>query len=140
MSAGTGIRHSEFSASESDPVHFLQTWILPEKQGLKPSYAEQHFPEADRLGKFRLVASPDGREGSLKIHQDAAIYVVVLEAGSALAHPLKPGRRTWLQVAKGELDVNGEAVMEGDGLAIVKEETLTFAAKSKSEILLFDLQ
>jgi redox-sensitive bicupin YhaK (pirin superfamily) len=140
MSAGTGIRHSEFNASETDPVHFLQIWIIPEKQGLEPSYAEKHFPEADRLGRLRLIASPDGREGSLKIHQDAAIHAGLLAAASDLVHPLNPGRRYWLQVARGELDVNGEPVMEGDGLAIVKEEALTIAAKAKSEILLFDLQ
>ncbi|WP_119390135.1 pirin family protein [Taklimakanibacter lacteus] len=140
MSAGTGIRHSEFNASKTDPVHFLQIWIIPERQGLKPGYAEQHFPEADRLGRFRLIASPDGRAGSLKIHQDAAIHAALLEAGADLAQPLDARRRYWLQVAKGALDVNGEAVMEGDGLAIVKEESLSLAAKSKSEILLFDLQ
>jgi quercetin 2,3-dioxygenase len=140
MSAGTGIRHSEFNASETEPVHFLQIWIIPEKQGLTPSYAEQHFPESDRLGQLRLIASPNGRDGSLQIHQDAAIHAGVLEKGTELVQPLTLGRRYWLQVAKGELDVNGETVMEGDGLAIVKEEALTLAAKSKSEILLFDLQ
>ncbi len=140
MSAGTGIRHSEFNASKTEPVHFLQIWIIPQTQGRTPGYAERHFPEVERLNQLRLIASGDGREGSLKIHQDAAIHAGLLEAGSKLAHPLKPDRRYWLQVAKGELDVNGEAAMEGDGLAIVKEETLALAAKSKSEILLFDLQ
>jgi len=140
MSAGTGIRHSEFNASETEPVHFLQIWIIPEKQGLTPGYAEHHFPESERLGQLRLIASPDGRDGSLKIHQDAAIHAGVLDKGAELVQRLTPGRRYWLQVAKGELDVNGEAVMEGDGLAVVKEEALTLAAKSKSEILLFDLQ
>ncbi len=140
MSAGTGIRHSEFNASQTEPVHFLQIWIVPEKQGLKPAYAEQHFPEVDRLGELRLIASVDGRDGSLKIRQDAAIHSGVIEAGGQLVHALRPGRRYWLQVAKGELDVNGQAVMEGDGLAIVKEAGLTLTARSKAEILLFDLQ
>ena len=140
MSAGTGVRHSEFNASESDPVHFLQIWIIPEKQGLKPTYAEQHFPETERRNRLRLIASPDGRDGSLKIHQDAAIHATVLEAGANLSHILKPDRRYWLQVAAGTLDVNGHAVGEGDGLALVKEDTLTAEAKTKSEFLLFDLQ
>lgn len=140
MSAGTGIRHSEFNASKTDPVHFLQIWIIPEKQGLKPTYAEKHFPETERLGQLRLVASPDGRDGSLAIRQDASIHAAVLEAGGELVHPLQAGRRYWLQVAKGALDVNGKPVMEGDGLAIAKEESLSLAAKTRSEILLFDLQ
>lgn len=140
MSAGTGVRHSEFNASKTDPVHFLQIWIIPEKQGLKPAYAEKHFPEAERLGRLRLIASPDGRDGSLTIRQDASILAAVLEEGSELVHPLAEGRRTWLQAAKGSLDVNGHNVMEGDGLAIVKEESLAIKAASRSEILLFDLQ
>jgi len=140
MSAGTGIRHSEFNASKTDPVHFLQIWIIPEKQGLKPSYAEKHFPEAERLGQLRLIASPDGRDGSLTIRQDASIHTAVLDAGTDLTHPLAEGRRYWLQVAKGSLDVNGKTVLEGDGLAIVEEASLTLRATSRSEILLFDLQ
>lgn len=140
MSAGTGIRHSEFNASKTDPVHFLQIWVIPEKQGLKPNYAEKHFPEAERLGQLRLIASPDGRDGSLTIRQDTSIHAAVLDAGTELAHPLAEGRRYWLQVAKGTLDVNGQTVMEGDGLAIVKETSLTLRATSRSEILLFDLQ
>lgn len=140
MSAGTGIRHSEFNASKTDPVHFLQIWIIPEKQGLKPAYAEKHFPETERLGGLRLVASPDGRDGSLAIRQDASIHAAVLEKGSELGHPLAAGRRYWLQAAKGMLDVNGQPVMEGDGLAITKEESLSLRARTRSEILLFDLQ
>jgi quercetin 2,3-dioxygenase len=140
MSAGTGVRHSEFNASEHDPVHFLQIWIIPDKQGLQPSYAEQHFPEAERRNRLRLIASSDGRDGSLKIRQDAAIHASVLEAGASLSHVLKPGRRYWLQVAAGALAVNGHALVEGDGLALVKEETLAIAARTQSEFLLFDLQ
>lgn len=140
MSAGTGIRHSEFNASKTDPVHFLQIWVIPEKQGLKPNYAEKHFPEAERLGQLRLIASPDGRDGSLTIRQDASIHAAVLGAGTDLTHPLAEGRRYWLQIAKGSLDVNGKTVLEGDGLAIVKETSLTLRATSRSEILLFDLQ
>jgi quercetin 2,3-dioxygenase len=140
MSAGTGVRHSEFNASQNDPVHFLQIWIIPEKQGLQPSYAEQHFPEAERRNRLRLIASSDARDGSLKIRQDAAIHASVLEAGASLSHSLKPGRRYWLQVAAGGLAVNGHALVEGDGLALVKEDNLAITARTKSEFLLFDLQ
>ena len=140
MSAGTGIRHSEFNASEKDPVHFLQIWIMPEKQGLKPAYAEKHFPEAERSNKLRVVVSPDGRDGSLKIHQDTAIHAGLLEEDARLTETLKPERRYWLQVARGTLDANGHGLREGDGLAIAKEESLTLRAKTTSEVLLFDLQ
>jgi redox-sensitive bicupin YhaK (pirin superfamily) len=140
MSAGTGIRHSEFNASQDNPVHFLQIWVMPEKQGLKPAYAEKHFPEEERRNRLKLIVSPDGRDGSLKIHQDAAIHAGVLEEGARLTEALKPERRYWLQVAKGALDVNGEAVTQGDGLAVVNEESLAIQAKVPSEILLFDLK
>jgi redox-sensitive bicupin YhaK (pirin superfamily) len=140
MSAGTGIRHSEFNASETKPVHFLQIWIIPEKQGLKPAYAEKHFPEADRRNRLKVIVSPDGRDGSLKIHQDAAIQAGVFEEGARLTETLKSHRRYWLQVARGTLDVNGHRIKEGDGLAISKEESLTLTSRSPSEVLLFDLQ
>jgi redox-sensitive bicupin YhaK (pirin superfamily) len=140
MSAGTGIRHSEFNASETDPVHFLQIWIIPEKQGLAPAYAEKHFPVAERHNRLKLIVSPDGRDGSLKIQQDAAIHAGVLEKGAQLTDTLAPDRRYWLHVARGTLDVNGHAVMEGDGLAIAKEGSLTLAAEAPSEVLLFDLK
>jgi redox-sensitive bicupin YhaK (pirin superfamily) len=121
-------------------VHFLQIWIIPEKQGLKPAYAEKHFPEAERHNRLKLIVSPDGRDGSLKIHQDAAIHAGILEKGASLSEALKPERRYWLHVAKGTLDVNGHAVTEGDGLAIAKEKGLKIEAKTPSEVLLFDLQ
>jgi redox-sensitive bicupin YhaK (pirin superfamily) len=140
MSAGTGIRHSEFNASQTDPVHFLQIWIAPEKQGLNPAYAEKHFPHAERRNRLRLIVSPDGRDGSLKIHQDAAIHAGFLDEGARLAETLKPGRRYWLHLAKGTLDVNGYALEEGGGLAILGERNLTLVAKTPSEILLFDLK
>jgi redox-sensitive bicupin YhaK (pirin superfamily) len=140
MSAGTGVRHSEFNASPDDPVHFLQIWIIPEKQGLQPAYAERHFPEAERRNRLRLIASSDGRDGSLKIRQDAAIHASVLEEGASLSHVLKRARRCWLQVAAGSLDVNGHILSEGDGLALVMEESLAMTARTKSEFLLFDLQ
>lgn len=140
MSAGIGVRHSEFNASPDDPVHFLQVWIVPEKQGLQPAYAEQHFPEAERTNRLRLIASPDGRDGSLKIRQDAAIHASILDEGASLTHDLKAGRRYWLQVAAGTVDVNGHVLVEGDGLAIVKEHSLAITARTKSEFLLFDLQ
>jgi redox-sensitive bicupin YhaK (pirin superfamily) len=140
MSAGTGIRHSEFNASKTNPVHFLQIWIIPEKQGLTPAYAEKNFPEAERRNRLRVIVSPDGRDGSLKIHQDAAIQAGVLEEGVRLIETLKADRRYWLQVARGTLDVNGHSLKQGDGLAIAKEESLTLAATTPSEVLLFDLQ
>ena len=140
MSAGTGIRHSEFNASEKDPVHFLQIWIGPERQGLQPSYAEKHFPETDRRNRLRLIVSPDGRDGSLKIHQDAAIHAGVLDESATVTEQLKLDRRYWLHVAKGTLDVNGHSLKEGDGCAIVKEDNLILAARTQSEVLLFDLK
>src|SRR4029079_806571 len=109
-------------------------------QGLEPAYAEKHFPEAERRNRLRVIVSPDGRDGSLKIHQDAAIQAGTLEEGVRLTETLKAHRRYWLQVARGSLDVNGHSLKEGDGLAIAKEESLTLAAKTPSEVLLFDLQ
>ena len=140
MSAGTGIRHSEFNASERDPVHFLQVWIVPQMQGMAPSYAEKHFPEDERRNRLKVIVSTDGRDGSLKIHQDAAIHAGILDEDARLTQILKPDRRYWLHVAKGALDVQGHAVEQGDGLAIVQEGKLTLSARTPSEILLFDLK
>lgn len=140
MSAGTGIRHSEFNASDRDPVHFLQIWIVPEKQGMAPSYAEKHFPEDERRNRLKVIVSTDGRDGSLKIHQDAAIHAGILDEDARLSQTLKSDRRYWLHVAKGALDVQGHAVEEGDGLAIVQEGKLILSARTPSEILLFDLK
>jgi hypothetical protein len=140
MSAGTGIRHSEFNASKTEPVHFLQIWIMPETQGIVPSYEQKHFPEVERAGKLRLVASGSPRDGALKIHQDADLYASLLKAGEKVGFTPRSGRGRWLQVAKGSLAVNGIALQEGDGLAASGERQIDIEANSDSEFLLFDMQ
>lgn len=139
MSAGTGVRHSEFNASDAEPVHFYQIWILPAARGIAPGYEQKRFPDADKRGRLRLVASPDGADGSLTIHQDARVYASVLEPGQAVAHALEPGRRAWLQVARGAVTLNGQAMREGDGAAVSEERRLTVTATAPAEVLLFDL-
>jgi len=138
MSAGTGVQHSEFNGSRTDPVHFLQIWILPEIPGSPPGYEQKTFPPETRRGKLRLVGSPDGREGSLTVGQDVAIYASVLETGEEVQHRLAPGRHAWLQVAEGALELNGHRLEEGDGAAVTDEDELDIAGKG-SEFLLFDL-
>jgi redox-sensitive bicupin YhaK (pirin superfamily) len=135
MSAGTGIRHSEFNHSQSEPVHFLQIWILPDVQGAKPGY-EQKRIELD--GGLRLVASPDGSSGSVTIHQDARVYAARLN-GAEISHALAPGRRAWLQVARGTAKVNGTELQAGDGAGFAGETELRLAADGSAEVLLFDL-
>ena len=140
MSAGTGIRHSEFNHSKIEPVHFLQIWIIPDQQNLAPSYDQKNFPAGDRRGRLRLVASRDGREGSVEIHQDAAIYTSLLDVGEQVVHAPATGRKVWVQVAAGQIDVNGTKALAGDGLAIEKEASiLIVAATDKTEFLVFDL-
>jgi redox-sensitive bicupin YhaK (pirin superfamily) len=138
MSAGTGVQHSEFNGSQTEPVHFLQIWILPETPGAPPGYEQKTFPRQTRRGKLRLVGSPDGREGSLTVGQDVAIYASVLEPGEDVRHRLAPGRQAWLQVAEGALELNGHLLGEGDGAAVTDEDELDIAGKG-SEFLLFDL-
>jgi len=139
MSAGTGVVHSESNPSRSVPVHFLQIWIVPDRPGHSPGYEQKAFSEADRRGKLRLVASPDGRDGSVSIHQDASVYAGLLEPGERAAHPLRPGRHSWVHVARGSIDLNGQTLREGDGAAVSDEERLDLTAKDNSEVLLFDL-
>jgi hypothetical protein len=139
MSAGTGVRHSEFNASESDKVHLLQIWILPEREGIEPSYEQKLFPPEEKLGKLRLVASRDGRDGSLTIHQNASVYNAVLAANDKIEHSLESGRNAWIQVVRGAIELNGSKMDAGDGAAVSKEELLQFEATEPSEILLFDL-
>ncbi len=139
MSAGTGIRHSEFNAAEHMPVHLLQIWIEPDKAGLTPSYEQKHFPLAEKQDRFRLIASRDGREGSVTIHQDAAIYAALLSAGQTLTYELDPVRRAYLHVARGRLNLNGYPLEAGDGAKVNGPETLTLWAVEAAEILLFDL-
>jgi hypothetical protein len=139
MSAGTGVRHSEFNASDRERVHFYQIWIEPAASGIAPGYEQKTFPEADRRNRLRLVASPDGADGAVTIHQDARVHVGVLDAGQAVEHALAPGRHAWVQVARGAVTVNGQALREGDGAAVSDERRLAIAATEPAELLLFDL-
>jgi len=139
MSAGTGIRHSEFNHSQSDPVHLLQIWILPDKQGHKPGYEQKSFPAAEKQGKLRVIASPDGRDGSVTIHQDAKLFVSLLAPGQEVKHELGAGRSAWLQVAKGGVELNGQSLRQGDGVAITEESKLSIKGVEDAEVLLFDL-
>src|SRR5437016_4455138 len=138
MAAGTGVLHSEFNPSPTEPVHLLQIWIMPEKKGLGPRYAERtgsHLPG----GRLNLVASKTGRDGSIAINQDSDLYLAKLSAGEAVRHSLRPQRHAWLHVAEGELTLNGQNLRAGDGVAISDESDLTLAAKAPSQVLLFDL-
>ena len=139
MTAGTGIRHSEFNASETEPVHFYQIWIIPERAGLPPSYEQRSFPEAERLGRLRLVASPDGRDGSLTIRQDVRVFLSSLADGQQVTHPLDAGRYAWLQVLRGAVQLNGLDLAAGDGVAVSEETALLVRATGPSEVMLFDL-
>jgi hypothetical protein len=139
ISAGTGIEHSEFNPSPSEPVHFLQIWIIPEKRGLAPSYEQKPVPLAERRGKLRLVAAPDAPDGAVTLHQDARIYVANLAAGERVAHDIAPGRGVWIQVARGIIGLNGTEMREGDGAALEDEKSAAIDAETDSEILLFDL-
>ncbi len=139
MSAGTGIRHSEYNHSATEPVHFLQIWIEPERTGLTPSYAQVHVEPADRQGRLVLVASRDGRAGSLSLNQDADIHVAALAPGEAVSHTAAAGRKLWLQVANGSVRLNGQSLAEGDGAALTDEPTLEIEGVEAAEILLFDM-
>jgi len=139
MTAGSGIRHSEFNPSTTDAVHLLQIWIQPEKAALPPSYEQKSFPEAEKNGKLRLVASRDASDGSVKINQDAKLYVSLLKAGEEVTHEFTAGRHGWLQVARGAVDVNGKPLAQGDGAAISNEKKLSIKGTKDAEVLLFDL-
>jgi redox-sensitive bicupin YhaK (pirin superfamily) len=139
MSAGKGIRHSEKNPSLSDPAHLLQIWILPERPGLEPSYEQKAFPEEEKRGKLRLIAAPGGEDDSVTIHQDAKLYVSLLEPGEEVSHQLGKGRHAWLQVAKGTVDLDGNSLTQGDGAAINNEQKLSVKGLESAEILLFDL-
>lgn len=139
MTAGTGVQHSEYNASATEPVHFLQIWILPEAQGLEPGYEQRSFPIAERRGELHLVASRDGRQDSVTIHQHADLYAGVIDAGSAVDFPTTPDRRLWLQVARGVATLDGETLSSGDGAVLTGERNLTIRAIEGVELLLFDL-
>ena len=139
MSAGTGVRHSEFNASDTELVHFLQIWILPEKDGLQPSYEQKTFSDDEKRGQLRLVGSADGRDGSITIHQDVDLYASLLEAGETVSHTIAEGRKGWVQVAKGSAALNGAPLAAGDGVAVDGAATITLSDASGAEVLLFDM-
>ena len=140
MTAGTGVRHSEMNASEDEPVHFLQIWILPEAEGLRPGYEQKAFGDEGRRGRLRLVASRDGAEGSVTVHQDVRVYDSLLSPGDEVSYTLGGGRGAWLQVVRGAVTLNGTALGAGDGAAVSGESGLAIRAEGESEILLFDLR
>ena len=139
MSAGRGVRHSEANPSKTEAAHLLQIWILPSERGLEPSYEQKAFPAEEKRGKLRLIAGPDGKDGSVTIHQDARLYVALLSPGQQVQHDLAPGRYAWLQVAKGAVELNGKPLSQGDGAAVSEEQKLTIKGAEDAEILLFDL-
>jgi len=139
MSAGTGIEDSEFNPSPTEPVHFLQIWIIPAERGLKPSYEQKPVPLEERSGKLLLVAAPDAKDGAVLLHQDARVYVSNLAAGERVSHDIAPGRGVWVQVARGIIGLNGTELREGDGAALEDESRAEIEAETDAEILLFDL-
>jgi redox-sensitive bicupin YhaK (pirin superfamily) len=139
MSAGTGVLHSEFNGSTSELVHFLQIWIMPEKQGTAPGYEQKHFSAEEKRGRLRLVASRDGREGSVRVQQDVNLYASLLETGESLTITVARGRHAWIQLIKGELEVGEEQLKAGDALSTSQPETLVLKARSPLELLYFDL-
>lgn len=138
LSAGTGITHSEFNASKSEPVRFLQIWLPPSTNGLKPSYAQQARSRASQ-GELELLVSPDGRNGSILIHQDASIYGAKLKAGDEISYDIPEGRHAWVQVVEGVIDLDGRELVEGDGAAVSDETLLKITGRADSDVLIFDL-
>jgi redox-sensitive bicupin YhaK (pirin superfamily) len=139
MSAGTGVTHSEFNASRKDPVHFLQIWIQPDQRGVAPSYEQKTFSQADKAGQLRLVASPDGRDGSVTLHADARLYAGVMDAGQSASHELAPGRHAWVHTVRGRARVNGIELAAGDAVALSEERTVRIEGIDAGELLVFDL-
>lgn len=140
MSAGTGIRHSEFNHSKTEPVHFLQIWIVPDREDIAPRYDQKRFPDGEKRGQLRLVGSSDGRDGSIVIHQDVELFAAILHSGEKVTHPLRSGREAWLQIVRGAIEANGLRLSAGDGAAVENEPMLTVSAEADgAEFLLFDL-
>jgi quercetin 2,3-dioxygenase len=139
MSAGTGVAHSEFNASEKEPVHLYQIWMFPDKKGYKPAYDQKHFDDADKRGKLRLLASADGRDGSIKLRQSNDLYATVLGKGESVKHSLQPERHAYVQVARGSVTLNGKTLDTGDGAAVSAEKSLELTGVNDAEVLLFDL-
>lgn len=140
MSAGTGVRHSEFNDSNEEPVHFLQIWIIPERQGLPAAYRQTHVSDDEKRNRLRLIVAPEAQDGALGINQDARIYATLLDAGKNVAHALEKGRGVWVQVVDGVIDVNGTTLRTGDGVAIEEVDSIAISAFKDSEFLLFDLK
>jgi redox-sensitive bicupin YhaK (pirin superfamily) len=139
MTAGKGVLHSEFNPSKASPVHFLQIWILPEKRGLEPGYEQKTFSSEEKKGRLRLVASRDGRDGSVSLHQDVLVYAAELAPGDRARHVLAKDRAAWVQIVSGKVTVNGQALASGDGAAIAEEDALEIVADADAELLVFDL-
>jgi redox-sensitive bicupin YhaK (pirin superfamily) len=139
MSAGTGVQHSEFNHSQTAPVHFFQIWVFPDRRGLAPGYEEKHFDDEAKRGRLKLVASRDGRDGTVVIHQDAELYAALLSAGDEVTHTTERTRKGWVQIASGAVTVSGERLDAGDGAAIAYEETVAIRCLDDSELLLFDM-
>jgi redox-sensitive bicupin YhaK (pirin superfamily) len=139
MSAGTGVRHSEYNASDRDPVHFLQIWIEPSVAGIPPGYEEKHFDAASKRGRLRLIASPDGRDGSVRIHQDAYLYAALLEGAERVTHAVAPGRKSYVHVARGQVTANGQPLGAGDALKATDIGEIVLERGEGAEVLLFDL-
>ncbi|HEX6979190.1 MAG TPA: pirin family protein [Alphaproteobacteria bacterium] len=139
MSAGTGIRHSEYNPSPAEPVHFLQIWIVPERAGLQPSYEQTATRLADTPGKLRLIGARDGGDGAVTIHQDVNVHAGILRPGDIVDYAPPAGRRTWVQVARGSIDLNGQKLAQGDGAAVIDEPRLRLTATGDAEVILFDL-
>ena len=139
MSAGTGIRHSEYNPLSDEVAHFLQIWIIPDTQDIEPGYEQKMFERADRQGVLKLVGAKDARDGALKIHQDVALYSTILSDGDEVSLPLRDGRRAWVQVAQGSLLINGSQLNPGDGAAVTDEDAVSLSATSAAEVLIFDM-
>jgi len=139
MSAGSGVRHSEFNPSSSEPVHFLQIWIQPSAQGIEPSYEEKRFSVQEKRGRLRLIASPDQAEGSVLIHQDARVYAGLFDGSESATLNVKPGRRVYAHVARGAVTANGTVLNTGDALKLTDAEELVLKQGNQAEVLVFDL-
>ena len=139
MSAGTGVMHSEYNPSQSELVHLLQIWILPDRKGVAPSYDQKAFPDAEKRGRLRLVASREGREGSVTIHQDTDLYLTALGSGQEVSHSLRRGRHAWVQIARGSVKLNGQLLEQGDAASVSGEEALKLTGVDEAEALVFDL-
>jgi quercetin 2,3-dioxygenase len=141
MSAGTGIQHSEYNASNSEPVHLLQIWILPEQKGIEPGYEQKNFAVAEKQGKLKLVGSRNGRDGSITIHQDIDLYAAALSEGDSVSYTFTPNRVGWVQVARGEVQLNSQTLSAGDGVAIAQESLIRLQGVAQNaEVLLFDMK